>query len=52
MVLDLLPFNTVEGGGFNELFILVANPFPNPNSFGNPDSFKNSENFEILEIFG
>ena len=44
MVLDLRPFDIVEG--FNELFKLVTNPFPNPNSFGNPDKFEN------LEIFG
>ena len=35
MVLDLRPFDIVEGVGFNELFILVTNPFPNPNSFEN-----------------
>ena len=46
MVLDLRPFDIIKGVGFNELFILVTNPFPNPNSFGNPDKFK------ILEIFG
>ena len=39
MVLDLRPFDIVEG--FNELFKLVTNPFPNPNSFGNPDKFEN-----------
>ena len=42
MVLDLRSFDIVEGVGFNELFILVTNPFPNPNSFGNSDSFENS----------
>ena len=46
MVLDLRPFDIVEGVDFNELFKFVPNPFPNPNSFGNPDSFEN------LEIFG
>ena len=46
MVLDPRSFDIVEGVGFNELFILVTNPFPNPNSFGNLDSF------ETLEIFG
>ena len=45
MVLDLRPFDTVEGVGFNELFIFVANPFPNPNSFGNPDYIRESWNF-------
>ena len=35
MVLDLRTFVTVEGVGFNELFKLVPNPFPNPNSFEN-----------------
>ena len=40
MVLDL---SIVEGVGFNELFTLVINPFPNSNSFGNPDSFENKE---------
>ena len=43
MVLDLRPFDIVEGVSFNELFKLVSNPFPNPNSFGNPDKFKNLE---------
>ena len=46
MVLDLRPFDIVEGVGFNELFIPVTNPFSNPNSFENPDKFEN------LEIFG
>ena len=46
MVLDLRPFDIVESVGFNELFILIIYPFPNPNSFGNPDKFEN------LEIFG
>ena len=41
MILVLRSFDIVEGVGFNELFILVTNPFPNPNSFGNPDSFEN-----------
>ena len=45
MVLDLRLFDIVEGVGFNELFILVTNPFPNPNYFENPDEF------ETLEIF-
>ena len=48
MVLDLQPFDTVEGAGFNELFILVPNPFPNLNSFGNLDSFENLEIFRVL----
>ena len=51
MVLDLRPFDTVEGVGFNELFILVPNPFPNPNSFGNLDSFKNLGSFENPDKF-
>ena len=51
MVLDL-PFDIVEGVGFNELFKLVPNPFPNPNSFGNPDSFENPDSFGNLVIFG
>ena len=33
IVLDLRPFE-VEVVGFNELFILVSNPFLNPNSLG------------------
>ena len=37
MVLELRSFDIVEGVGFNELFILVTNPFPN--------------SFENLEIF-
>ena len=58
MILDLRPFDIVEGVGFNELFILVTSPFPNSNFFGNPDSFKNPykfenpDKFENLEIFG
>ena len=44
MVLDLQTFDIVEG--FNKLFKLVPNPFPNPDSFQNPDKFEN------LEIFG
>ena len=52
MVLDLRPFDIVEGVGFNELFILVTNSFPNPNSFGNSDSFENPDKFDNLEIFG
>ena len=48
MVLDLRSFDIVERVGFNELFILVTNPFPNPNSFRNPDSFENSDSFDIL----
>ena len=57
MVLDLRSFDIVEDVGFNELFKLVPNPFPNPNSFGNPDSlenfesFENPDKFENLEIF-
>ena len=51
VVLDLRSFDIVEGVGFNELFILVTNPFPNSNSFGNPDSFENPDKFENLEIF-
>ena len=47
MVLDLRLFDIVEGVGFNELFILVTNPFPNPNSFENSDEFEMN-----LEIFG
>ena len=43
MVLDLRSFDTVEGVGFNELFKLVPNPFPNPNSFGNSDKFETFE---------
>ena len=46
MVLDLRPFDTVEGVDFDELFKLVPNPFPNPDSFKNPNKFEN------LEIFG
>ena len=45
IVLDLRPFDIVEGVGFNELFILITNSFPNPNSFVNPDSFENLEIF-------
>ena len=45
MVLDPLPFDIVEGVGFNELFKLVPNLFPNPTSLGNPDSFENLEIF-------
>ena len=45
MVLDLRPFDIVEGVGFDELFILVTNPFPNPNSFRYPDKFENLEIF-------
>ena len=45
MVLDLRLVDIVKGVGFNELFKLVPNPFPNPNSFGNPDSFKNPGTF-------
>ena len=41
MVLDLRPFDIVDGVVFNELFKLVTNLFPNPNSFGNPDKFEN-----------
>ena len=48
MVLDLRPFDIVEGVSFNELFKLVSNPFPNPNSFGNPGSFENPDQFENL----
>ena len=51
MVLDLRPFDIVEDVGFNALFILLTNPFPNPNSFGNPDSFENPTKFENFEIF-
>ena len=51
MVLDLRHFDIVEGVGFNELFILVTNPFLNPNSFGKPDSFENPDKFENFEIF-
>ena len=62
MVLDLQSFDTVEVVGFNELFKLVPNPFPNSNSFRNPDSFENTgslvnpdsfvnhDKFENLEI--
>ena len=46
LVLDLRSFDTVEGVGFNELFKLVPNPFPNLNSFANPDKSEN------IEIFG
>ena len=46
MVLDLRPFDIVEGVVFNDLFILVTNSFPNANSFGNPDSFENPDKFE------
>ena len=47
MVLDLRSFDVIEGVCFNELFILVTDPFPNPNIFGLfPDSF------EDLKIFG
>ena len=45
MILDLRSFDIVEGMGFNELFILVTNPFPNANSFGNPDKLENLEIF-------
>ena len=45
MVLDLRLFDIVEDVDFNELFKLVLNPFPNP------DSFKNLDKFENLEIF-
>ena len=57
MVLDLQSFDTVEVVGFNELFKLVPNPFPNSNSFRNPDSFENlgffenPDKFENFEIF-
>ena len=45
MVLDLRPFDIVEGVDFNKLFILT-NPFLNPNSFEKPGSFENLEIFE------
>ena len=51
MVLNLRPFDIVEGVGFNELFILVINPFSNPNSFGNLDSFENLDCFENPDKF-
>ena len=50
IVLDLRPFE-VEVVGFNELFILVTNPFPNLGSFENRVSFENPYKFENLEIF-
>ena len=51
MVLDLRPFDIVEGVGFNELYILVTNLFPNPNSLGNRDSFENPYSFENRDKF-
>ena len=51
MVLDLRHFDIVEGVGFNELFILVTNPFLNPNSFGNPNSFENPYSCENPDKF-
>ena len=51
MVLDLRPFDIVEGVGFNELFKLVSNPFPNLNSFENFDSFENPDFFGNLDKF-
>ena len=51
IVPDLWSFDIVEGVGFDELFILVTNPFPNPNSSGNPDYFENPDKFRNLEIF-
>ena len=48
MILDLRPFDTVEGVGCNELFELIPNPFLNPNSFGNLDKFENLERVGYL----
>ena len=62
MILNLRPFDTVEGMGFNVLFKSVPNPFSsksqlfrnsfeNPGSFENPESFENPDKFENLKIF-
>ena len=51
MILDLQPFDTIEDVGFNELFKLVSNPLPNPNSFGNPGYFENTDSFENPDKF-
>ena len=44
IVLDLRPFEIVEGVGFNELFKLVPNPFSNPNF---SRLFRESRNFRV-----
>ena len=47
IVLDLRPFDTVEDVSFNELFTLVPNPFPNPNSFENFEIFGYPSRFDV-----